>query len=110
MSLAAAELVRHVYRPWIRETGIEDFGVADSVMSLIGAALPTFAVAAIAGRDSETSTRIATGVAVGAMSYEFLQPILGTGTFDWGDVAAGIIGAIAALLMVRLIWLKSNAA
>lgn len=38
---------------------------------------------------------------VGVVIYEFLQPYLGTGVFDWMDVFACVVGGGIALLAIK---------
>ena len=67
-------------------------------------------LAAIMGRTKPTSLGGAAGGAVGALLYEFLQPTLRSGTFDWNDVIGLVIGSVIALSTVWLIWLKAGVA
>jgi hypothetical protein len=110
MAFAATEIGRNLYRPWVRQNTVDDFGLADSVGSLGGVAVTVFLLAAIMGRRRVTSLGGAAGAAVGALLYEFLQPTLRSGTFDWNDVFAIIIGSLVALLTVWLIWLRAGGA
>ncbi|HJQ62085.1 MAG TPA: hypothetical protein VJ834_04435 [Burkholderiales bacterium] len=110
MAFAATEIGRNLYRPWVRQSNVDDFGLADSLGSLGGVAVAVFLVAAIVGRTRAISLGGAAGTAVGALVYEFLQPTLRSGTFDWNDVVAIIIGSVVALLIVWLIWLRASGA
>jgi hypothetical protein len=110
IAFAATELGRNVYRPWVRQNAVDDLGLADSVGSLGGAAVTVFLLAAIMGRSKTTSLGGAAGAAVGALLYEFLQPTLRSGTFDWNDVIGLVIGSVIALSTVWLIWLKVRVA
>jgi len=110
IAFAATEIGRNLYRPWVRQNTVNDFGLADSVGSLGGVAVTGFLLAAIMGRTRVTSLGGAVGGAVGALVYEFLQPTLRSGTFDWNDVFAIIIGSVVALWTVWLIWSRSSGA
>jgi uncharacterized membrane protein len=46
----------------------------------------------------------ACGAGLGCLLYEFLQPVLGTGVFDWRDVLAVLIGFIFASSLSWLVW------
>lgn len=47
--------------------------------------------------------RAAFGVGVGCLMYEFIQPIVRTGVFDWFDVLAIFVGLVVGMLVVLVI-------
>jgi hypothetical protein len=108
VAFAVTELGRNLYRPWVRQNAVNDFGLAESVGSVGGASVTVFLLAAIMGRRRATSLGGATGAAVSALVYEFLQPSLRSGTFDWNDVMGVVIGSVVALSTVWHIWLRAS--
>lgn len=97
------EVGRTVYRPYIYETGINDFGIADSIGNLGGIVAQVFlSLAVLNSRRSKAFTVIGFLV-VGYCLYEVAQPFLPRGVFDAKDIYGTIIGgAVAALLVVLL--------
>ena len=98
------EFGRFRYRPWVRANDIDDFGLADSIGNLGGILVQIFFVLAVVGGTRRKSFIMATGMAVGYVIYEFAQPYLPKGTFDWGDVLATGIGYVVAMPVVWLVW------
>ena len=50
------------------------------------------------------SYRIASLLAVGYIGYEFLQPVLPKGVFDWKDVYGTLVGLCFAFAVLWIIW------
>ena len=80
------ELGRFIYRPFIYENGINDFGLADSVGNWGGIMVQIFFGLAILNSPFKKGFRLIGLFVVGYIIYEILQPILPRGTFDWNDV------------------------
>ena len=101
---ALTELGRFSYRPWVRATGVNDYGLAESVGSLGGVVVSLFIFLALFASRRRIPLGLAIGLGIGAVVYEFLQPRLGSGTFDWRDVLAIIIGFSLAFPAIWLVW------
>jgi len=98
------ELGRNVYRPFIRSNGIQDFGIADSIGNLGGIIVQIFFICAILNPSRIQSYRWAGFLSVGYIAYEFVQPYLPRGVFDWKDIFGTLIGFTISLIILWSIW------
>jgi len=104
------EVGRYVYRPFIYETGMDDFGIADSMGNLGGIAVQIFLSLAILNSQKKKAFNVIGFLVVGYILYEIVQPYLPKGVFDWKDIYGTIIGGFVSalfLLLLRLI-VKNN--
>jgi len=99
--LVITEVGREIYRPWVYENSVQDFGIADSIGSLGGAFVVVFLVSAIVGKTPKKLGSAAFGAATGCPIYEILQPYLNTGVFDWRDLIASMMAAYLAAIAAR---------
>lgn len=100
------EAGRYVYRPYIYDNGINDFGIADSMGNLGGIVVQIFFSLAILNSQSEKTFNVIGFLMVGYILYEFMQLVLPKGVFDWKDIYGTIIGgliSVAAVLVLRLL-------
>ena len=97
------EVGRNVYRPFIYETGINDFGLADSMGNLGGIVVQVFVSLALLNSQKTKAFNVIGFLVVGYILYEMVQPYLPRGVFDWKDIYGTIIGAILAALLVVLL-------
>ncbi len=104
LAFLLTEFGRFVYRPWAYAHEIRDYGLADSVGNLGGIVVQIFAVLIVAGQTRRRSFVWSGVVALGYVLYEFLQPYLPRGTFDWKDVLATAIGWAIAMPLLVLVW------
>jgi hypothetical protein len=104
MAFFATEFGRFVYRPYVRRHDITDFGLADSVGNLGGIVVQIFLTVAAMNSTKRQSFRIAPLLAAGYVAYEFLQPVLPKGVFDWKDVYGTLLGLCFALGVLWVIW------
>ena len=104
LAFIVTELGRHVYRPYVRAHSISDFGLAGSIGNLGGIVVQIFLMLAVMNPTRKQSYRLAAFLSVGYIVYEFLQPILPRGTFDWNDVFATLIGFCISTLILSVIW------
>ena len=100
----ATEFGRFVYRPFVRRHGIQDFGLADSVGNWGGIIVQIFVTLAAMNPTRPQSYRLALFLAIGYVAYEFLQPVLPRGTFDWKDVWGTGVGLCAACAVLWGVW------
>ena len=105
LAFALTEAGRYIYRPWIYENNFNDFGIADSMGNLGGIVVQIFFGLAILNPMIKKGLRLITFFVVGYIAYEFAQPYLPKGTFDWKDVYGTLFGGIFALLLFLLIHL-----
>ena len=103
-SFVLTEFGRKVYRPFVRRSGIEDFGLADSIGNLGGILVQIFLMMAAVNATRRQSYRLAVLLALGFVVYEFLQPYLPRGVFDWKDVAATGMGLCIAVIAIAIVW------
>jgi hypothetical protein len=83
---------------------MSDWGLADSIGNLGGIVVQIFLTIAAFHSTKKQSFIIAPLLAVGYIAYEFLQPILPKGVFDWKDVLGTLIGLAAALVILWIVW------
>ena len=94
------EAGRSIYRPFIYESGINDFGIADSIGNLGGIVVQVFVSLALLNSRRSKAFNVIGFLMVGYILYEIAQPYLPKGVFDWKDIYGTIIGAVVAALLV----------
>ncbi len=102
-SFILTEAGRFVYRPFIYENHIDDFGIADSIGNSGGILVQIFLGLAILNPTFKKGFRLIGLFVVGYVVYEFMQPILPKGTFDWLDVYGTLLGGFVGLIIYVLI-------
>ena len=102
ISFALTEIGRYIYRPFIYENNINDFGLADSMGNLGGIIVQIFFGLALINSTKKKGLRIISVFVIGYILYEVIQPILPKGVFDWKDIYGTIIGGLIGLLMFIL--------
>ncbi len=103
ISFGLTEIGRYIYRPFIYENDINDYGLADSMGNLGGIIVQIFFGLAIFNSTKEKGLRIILFFVVGYILYEVVQPILPKGVFDWKDIYGTITGGLIGLLLFLLI-------
>ena len=93
------ETGRFLYRPFIYENNINDFGLADSIGNLGGIVVQIYLGLAIFNSPKHKGWRIIVFMTLGYILYEFLQPYLPKGVFDWKDVWGTLIGGLISGLV-----------
>jgi len=79
------------YRDWVYTNQIADFGLANYLPSITGTATAIFLLIGLSKKSFNEAPSSAFWVMVGCVIYEFMQPTLGTGIFDWQDLVAVVI-------------------
>ena len=100
------EAGRYVYRPYIYDNGINDFGIADIMGNLGGIVVQIFFSLAILNSQKRKTFNVIGFLVVGYILYEFMQPYLPKGVFDWKDIYGTIAGglvSVAVILVLRMI-------
>ena len=100
VAFGITEVGRYIGRPYVRATGINDFGLTDSIGNLGGIVVQIFFSSAIFNPTKQQVYRLAAFLSIGYIVYEFLQPLLPKGVFDWNDVFGTVIGfCISAMIL-----------
>jgi hypothetical protein len=107
-AFAVTEFGRFVLRPLVRQHGFDDFGFTGSIGNLGGILVMIFLGCALLNPTREQSFRLAAFYSVGFVIYEFVQPILPRGVFDWNDVIGTCIGYLISLPILSGVWHASN--
>ena len=104
------EVGRSIYRPYIDDNGINDFGIADSMGNLGGIVVQVFFSLAILNSQRRKTFNVIGFLVVGYILYEFVQPYLPKGVFDWKDIYGTLIGGFASVMFVLVLRLivKNN--
>jgi hypothetical protein len=98
------ELGREIYRPYVYQNGIYDFGFADVIGNLLGTVAIIFFALGLNHANRVQSIRVIVFVTVGITVYELLQAVLPKGVLDWKDVISTPIAGFLSLLLVLVIW------
>jgi hypothetical protein len=103
VSFLFTEFGRFVYRPYIYNNNINDFGIADSIGNSGGIVVQIFIGLALINSPYKKGFRLIALFTGGYIFYEIIQPILPKGTFDWLDIYGTLIGGIVGLLLYLLV-------
>jgi len=104
------EMGRFIYRPFIYEHQINDWGIADSMGNLGGILVQLFFGFSVINPTKVKGLRLITFFVLGYIIYEIAQPFLPKGVFDWKDIYGTLIGGVSGLLLFLLMHktIKSN--
>jgi hypothetical protein len=102
------EAGRFIYRPYIYEHNINDYGLADSVGNWGGILVQIFFGLTLLNSGFKKGLRLIGFFVAGYILYEILQPILPKGTFDWLDIYGTLIGGVFAMLIFLMIQLVTR--
>ncbi len=103
-AFGVTEFGRYVYRPYAWRNNLNDLGLADCVGNLGGIGVQIFLGLAVLNATRKQSYRLAVFFAAGYILYEFAQPYLPKGVFDWKDVLATVIGFGLSVLLISAVW------
>ena len=98
------EAGRNIYRPFIYENGINDYGIADSIGNSGGVVVQIFFTLAILNSPPKKVFNVIGFITIGYIVYEILQPFLPKGVFDWKDIYGTFIGGVICIF----IWFVIN--
>lgn len=104
IAFVITEFGRFVGRPYVREHGLNDFGLTDSIGNLGGIVVHIFFGLGILNASRKQSYRLAVFYSCGFILYEFLQPHLPKGVFDWKDVYGTALGFAISVLLILIVW------
>ena len=105
VAFIVTEFGRHVCRPYVRSHGLNDYGLTDSIGNLGGILVQIFLGCGLVNATRKQCFRLAAFFSLGYVVYEFMQPVLPKGVFDWNDVIGTLIGYCLSLPILRAIWL-----
>ena len=103
LSFGITEIGRYIYRPFIYENNINDFGIADSMGNLGGIIVQIFFGLTVFNSSNKKGLRLIYFFIIGYVLYEIAQPFLPKRVFDWKDIYGTIIGGLIGLLLFHLI-------
>ena len=103
-AFGATEFGRFVARPFVRSHGINDLGLTGSIGNLGGILVIIFLGCAALNPTREQSFRLAAFYSLGFVAYEFVQPALPKGVFDWLDVIGTGVGYLISLPILAAVW------
>lgn len=99
LSVLITEIGRFVYRPFIYNNNINDFGIADSIGNSGGILSQIFFGLLVINPSKKKGIRLIVFFIIGYIVYEIVQPLLPRGVFDWKDIAGTVIGGILGLII-----------
>ena len=103
VSFGLTEIGRYIYRPYIYENGINDYGISDSMGNSGGIIVQIFFGLVIFNSSKKKGIRLIFFFIFGYIFYEISQLILSKGVFDWKDIYGTIIGGTIGLLIYLII-------
>jgi len=103
ISFVLTEIGRYIYRPFIYENNINDYGIADSMGNLGGIIVQIFFGLTIFNSTRIKGLRLIAFFILGYILYEIAQLFLPKGVFDWKDIYGTIIGGLIGLLLFLLL-------
>jgi hypothetical protein len=103
VAFVLTEIVRRGLRPGLRSTGGIGLTLANSIGNLGGVVVQILFSLAILNSSRIQALRVIGFIVSGYIVYEFLQPVLPRGTFDWNDVAATLLGGVFIALPIVLV-------
>jgi len=103
ISFELTEIGRYIYRPFIYENNINDYGIADSMGNLGGIIVQIFFGLTIFNSTRIKGLRLIAFFILGYILYEIAQLFLPKGVFDWKDIYGTIIGGLIGLLLFLLL-------
>jgi len=102
-SFGLTEIGRYIYRPFVYENNISDYGIADSMGNLGGIIVQLFFGLFIFNSSKIKGLRLISFFVIGYILYEIAQLFLPKGVFDWKDIYGTIIGGLIGFLVFLLI-------
>ncbi len=100
---SVTEIGRFVYRPFIYENKIYDYGIADSIGNLGGIIVQIFFMLVILNPLKKYTFHVIAFIVVGYVLYEIAQPFLPYGVFDWKDIWGTLVGGVIAILYLLML-------
>ncbi len=97
------EAGRYIYRPFIYENKINDYGLADSIGNLGGTIVQIFFFLAIVNSPKKKGFNLIIFAVLAYVIYEFAQPYLPKGVFDWKDIYGTLIGGVISFIVLIIL-------
>jgi hypothetical protein len=97
VSFGITETGRFLYRPYIYENKINDFGIADSIGNSGGIIVQIFFGLAILNSTKKKGGRLIIFFSIGYIFYEIVQLFFSNAVFDWKDIYGTLVGGTIGL-------------
>ncbi len=98
------EVGRNLYRPYVYQNNIDDFGFADSIGNSLGTIAIVFLVLSLAMREGFRKEPYFIVFLVGwILLYESAQGLIPGYYFDWKDVEATVVAGALSYLIYMLV-------
>lgn len=92
------------YRLYIYKNMLNDYGLADVHPNICAVIVAAFLFMGWAKyKTYREELKVIICVTLGFIIYELIQPVTGTGIYDWKDVIGTLIGAFITLVIHKLI-------
>ena len=105
ISYVVTETGRFIYRPYVYNNHIDDFGIADSIGNFGGILTQIFFGLLIINPPKRKGIRLIAFFSGGYIVYEILQLFLPRGVFDLNDIYGTLLGGILGFLIyITLHW------
>jgi glycopeptide antibiotics resistance protein len=104
VAFALTEIGREVYRPYIYENGISDFGAADTVGNFFGTITQVYFMLFLLNPTYKNGLWFFLFFVIGYSIYEIAQLFMEGSYFDWKDILATILAGGIALLLYQQIF------
>jgi hypothetical protein len=104
LSFVITEIGREIYRPYIYQNGLNDFGIADTMGNHLGAVTLVFFILAVMNATRQEALIVIATVTVGYVGYEFVQQFLPGSVIDPKDMIASIVGGVLSFLLFSAIY------
>ncbi len=104
VAFALTEIGREVYRPYIYENGINDFGVADTVGNFFGTITQVYFMLFLLNPTYKNGLWFFPFFVIGYSIYEITQLFIEGSYFDRKDIVATVLAGGLALLLYQQIF------
>lgn len=103
LSFVLNPISSEVYRPWVYENNLMDFGIADSITSYLGCI--TLIFMSVYADKFQPKIKSILATAFGCILYELIQPHVNLGIYDPMDVLAVLLATITCLV---ILWINNR--
>ncbi|MCT4592680.1 MAG: hypothetical protein N4A57_00180 [Anaeromicrobium sp.] len=105
--LFLTSILGSVYRSYIYNNNINDYGLADMHTNIGSVVTASFLfMGYVQYKEYKDELKVILGVVLGFIVYEVIQSAPLIGVFDWKDVIGTIIGGILTFVIHKLITIK----
>lgn len=108
-AVITGQFLTHTYRPFIYSNNIFDFGLADTIGSLVSVIGLCFLFWTFKSYSNKEKNR---HIIITVLTYSLIWEPMGLiglhGTFDWKDIVASFISGLLTFLLKEIVDKKSN--